>query len=337
MGKVGFGVSFLLIPYPSSLSTGMPVKIPETLPARRILEAEGIFVMGEDRALHQDIRPLQVAILNLMPTKIATETQLLRLLGNSPLQVEITLLRTNSHAAKNTSQEHLLAHYQTFDDVRDRKFDGLMITGAPVEQMPFEEVDYWRELQAIMDWSETNVFSTFHICWGAQAGLYHRYGIPKYQLARKMFGVFPHRILSKNEKLLRGFDDEFLAPHSRHTEIRAEDILRVPDLKLLAVSDQAGVYIVASQDGRDIYITGHSEYDPLTLKAEYDRDVSKGLPIHVPINYYPNDDPTQMPQVRWRGHANLLYTNWLNYHVYQETPYDVEEIPVAKMFAPFGV
>ncbi len=315
----------------------MPVKIPETLPARKILESEGIFVMGEDRALQQDIRPLQVAILNLMPTKIATETQLLRLLGNSPLQVEITLLRTDSHEAKNTSSEHLLAHYLTFDDVRDLKFDGLVITGAPVEQMPFEEVDYWRELQAIMDWSENNVFSTFHICWGAQAGLYHRYGIAKYDLPRKTFGVFPHRVLDRNDKLMRGFDDEFLAPHSRHTEIRAGDIQRVADLKLLAVSDEAGVYMVASRDGRDIYITGHSEYDPLTLKAEYDRDVSKGLPIHVPANYYPHDDPAQMPQVRWRGHANLLYTNWLNYYVYQETPYDVQDIPVKKMFAPFGV
>ena len=315
----------------------MPVKIPETLPARKILEGEGIFVMDEDRALHQDIRALQVAILNLMPTKIATETQLLRLLGNSPLQVEITLLRTDSHESKNTPQEHLLAHYLTFDDVRDRKFDGLIITGAPVEQMPFEHVDYWSELQAIMNWSETNVFSTFHICWGAQAGLYHRYGVPKYQLDHKMFGVFPHNVLSRSEKILRGFDDVFLAPHSRHTEIRVEDVERVPDLKLLAVSDEAGVYIVASRDGRNIYITGHSEYDPLTLKAEYDRDVAKGLPIHVPLNYYPNNDPAREPQVRWRGHANLLYTNWLNYHVYQETPFDVDEIPVKKMFAPFGV
>ena len=315
----------------------MPVKIPETLPARKILEGEGIFVMGEDRAQHQDIRALQVAILNLMPTKIATETQLLRLLGNSPLQVEITLLRTDSHESKNTPQEHLLAHYLTFEDVRDRKFDGLIITGAPVEQMPFEQVDYWPELAAIMDWSETNVFSTFHICWGAQAGLYHRYGVPKYQLDNKMFGVFPHKVLSRSEKILRGFDDVFLAPHSRHTEIRAEDIERVRELKLLSVSDDAGVYMVASRDGRNIYITGHSEYDPLTLKAEYDRDVSKGLPIHVPQNYYPNDDPAREPQVRWRGHANLLYTNWLNYHVYQETPFDVDDIPVKKMFAPFGV
>ncbi|MCC7165362.1 MAG: homoserine O-succinyltransferase [Anaerolineae bacterium] len=315
----------------------MPVKIPETLPARKILEAENVFLMGATRAEQQEIRPLKVAILNLMPTKIATETQLLRLLGNSPLQVEITLLHMESHASKNTPQEHLLAHYETFENVRYQKFDGLIITGAPVEQMPFEDVDYWVELQHVMNWSETNVFSTFHICWGAQAGLYHRYGIPKYDLPAKMFGVFPHRLIKKQEIILRGFDDEFLAPHSRHTEIRAEDIERVPELQLLAVSDEAGVYMIGSRDGRNIYITGHSEYDPLTLKAEYDRDVSKGLEIRVPKNYYPNDDPSQAPLVRWRGHANLLYTNWLNYYVYQETPYDVDEIPAAKMFAPFGV
>lgn len=315
----------------------MPVKIPETLPARKILESENIFVMEQTRAEQQEIRPLKVAILNLMPTKIATETQLLRLLGNSPLQVEITLLHMESHASKNTPQEHLLAHYETFEAVRYQKFDGLIITGAPVEQMPFEQVDYWRELQRVMDWSESNVFSTFHICWGAQAALYHRYGIPKYDLPAKMFGVFPHEVLRNNEIILRGFDDVFYAPHSRHTEIRAEDIERVPDLKLLATSKEAGVYIVGSKDGKSIYITGHSEYDPLTLKGEYDRDVAKGLPIHVPQNYYPNDDPTQTPQVRWRGHANLLYTNWLNYYVYQEAPFDMEEIPVKKMFAPFGV
>lgn len=320
----------------------MPVRIPRSLPARQILQDENIFVMDEDVASRQDIRPLRVAILNLMPTKVATETQLLRLLGNSPLQVEITLLHMESHASKNTPQEHLLAHYQTFEGVRGEKFDGLIITGAPVEQMPFEQVDYWRELQAVMDWSETNVFSTFHICWGAQAALYHRYGVPKYQLPEKVFGVFAHRILGENEIILRGFDDQFLAPHSRHTEVRAEDIERVPELKLLAAADEAGVYIVSSRDGRNIYITGHSEYDPLTLKAEYDRDVAKGLPINIPKNYYPNDDPSKMPRVLWRGHANLLYTNWLNYYVYQGTPYDLEEIPaakgtVAKVFAPFGV
>lgn len=313
----------------------MPVKIAETLPALKVLESENIFVMGEHRAIHQDIRPLRVAILNLMPTKISTETQLLRLLGNSPLQVEITLLHMDSHESKNTPQEHLLAHYETFDAVRHEKFDGLVITGAPVEQMSFEKVDYWRELQQVMDWSETNVYSTFYICWGAQAGLYHRYGIPKYPLPQKMFGVFPHRILIKNETLLRGFDDEFLAPHSRHTEIRAADIARVPDLKLLAVSDEAGVYIVASKDNRRVYITGHSEYDPLTLKAEYDRDVAKGLAINIPKNYFPNDDPSKPPHVLWRGHANLLYSNWLNYHVYEATPYDIKQIPRGATLWPY--
>ncbi len=311
----------------------MPVKIPDTLPARAVLENENIFVMGEKTAIHQDIRPLRVAILNLMPTKIATETQLLRLLGNTALQVEITLLHMDSHESKNTPQEHLLNHYSTFDELRDDKFDGLIVTGAPVEEMQFEKVDYWKELAAVMDWSETHVYSTFHICWGAQAGLYHRYGIPKYPLAAKMFGVFPHRVLSQHEKLLRGFDDEFLAPHSRHTEIRREDVERIPDLKLLAASDEAGVYIVTSKNGRNIYITGHSEYDPLTLKSEYDRDIQKGLPIVIPRNYYPGDDPSQPPLVRWRGHANLLYSNWLNYCVYQVTPYDIRQIPEGGSYA----
>jgi len=305
----------------------MPVKIPSTLPAREILETENIFVMDEDRAIHQDIRALRVAILNLMPTKISTETQILRLLSNSALQVEVTLLNTATHESKNTDAEHLLEHYVTFDDVKDQKFDGLIITGAPVEQMPFEDVDYWQELQRIMDWSETNVESTFHICWGAQAGLYHKYGIPKYDLPRKMFGVFEHRLLNRTESLMRGFDDIFLAPHSRHTEIRREDIEKHSDLQILAESDDAGIYIVSDKDGRNLYITGHSEYDPFTLKAEYDRDVNKGLPIHVPKNYYPNDDPSQTPNVRWRGHANLLYANWLNYYVYQSTPYDLNQIP----------
>jgi len=305
----------------------MPVKIPSTLPARAILENENIFVMGEERARHQDIRPLRVAILNLMPTKIATETQLLRLLGNSALQVEITLLHTATYESKNTDAEHLLNHYATFDEVKDQKFDGFIITGAPVEQMPFEEVDYWEELKRIMDWSETNVESNFYICWGAQAALYHRYGIPKYDLPRKMFGVFEHRVLSSTEKLLRGFDDIFLAPHSRHTEIRREDVDKVNEIQVLAESDEAGLYLLGSKDGRHIFVTGHSEYDPLTLKAEYDRDVNKGLPIHVPKNYYPKDDPTKEPHVRWRGHANLLYVNWLNYYVYQVTPYDPNQIP----------
>lgn len=308
----------------------MPVKIPTTLPARATLERENIFVMDEERAIHQDIRALRVAILNLMPTKIATETQLLRLLSNSALQVEVTLLHTATHDSKNADAGHLLNHYLTFENVHNEKFDGLVVTGAPVEKMPFEEVDYWDELTRIFDWAETNVESTFYICWGAQAGLYHRYGIPKYDLPGKMFGVYEHRILSSTlgaAPLLRGFDDVFLAPHSRHTEIRRADIEKVQELQILAESDDAGVYIVGSKNGRHLFITGHSEYDPLTLKTEYDRDMNKGLPIHVPRNYYPNDDPTQTPTVRWRGHANLLFSNWLNYYVYQVTPYDLNQIP----------
>jgi homoserine O-succinyltransferase len=304
----------------------MPIKIPNQLPATDTLRNENIFVMDEERAVHQDIRPLKIAILNLMPTKITTETQLLRLLGNTPIQVEITLVRTSTYQSKNTSTEHLLTFYETFDQVQDLRFDGLVITGAPVEQMPFEEVDYWEELKMIMEWGRRHVFSTFHICWGAQAGLYHWYGIPKYPLPAKQFGVFPHRVLQKNVRLLRGFDDTFYAPHSRHTEVRRVDIEKVPELDILAESEEAGIYIVASQDGRQVFVTGHSEYDPLTLKGEYDRDVALGLPIAVPSNYYPNDDPSRMPQVRWRGHANLLFANWLNYYVYQETPYDLSNL-----------
>jgi homoserine O-succinyltransferase/O-acetyltransferase len=305
----------------------MPVKIPTTLPARATLERENIFVMDEERAIHQDIRALRVAILNLMPTKIATETQLLRLLSNSALQVEVTLLHTATHESKNTDADHLLNHYLTFEDVCHEKFDGLIVTGAPVEQMPFEEVEYWDELTDIMNWAEANVESTFHICWGAQAGLYHRYGIPKYELPHKMFGVYEHRVLARTESLLRGFDDVFLAPHSRHTEIRRSDVERISDLHILAESEEAGLYLLGTKDGRHLFATGHSEYDPFTLKSEYDRDVNKGLPIHVPKNYYPNDDPTQTPTVRWRGHANLLFSNWLNYYVYQVTPYDLNQIP----------
>lgn len=305
----------------------MPVKIPNSLPARAILESENVFVMGEERAEHQDIRSLQVAILNLMPTKIATETQLLRLLGNSPLQVDVTLMHTATHESKNTDADHLLNHYVTFEDIRKQKFDGLIITGAPVEQMQFEDVDYWNELMEIMDWAEANVESTFYICWGAQAGLYHHYGIPKYALPAKMFGVFEHKTLFPTEKLMRGFDDSFFAPHSRHTEIRRTDIEKIPDLQILAESDDAGVYIVGTKDGRHLFITGHSEYDPLTLKGEYDRDVRKGLPINIPCNYFPKDDPSRFPEVRWRGHANLLYSNWLNYYVYQVTPFDTAQIP----------
>ncbi|HQV93961.1 MAG TPA: homoserine O-succinyltransferase [Anaerolineales bacterium] len=303
----------------------MPVKIPATLPARATLEHENVFIMDEDRALRQDIRALRVAILNLMPTKIATETQLLRLLSNSALQVEITLLHTATHESKNTDAEHLLNHYVTFEEIKNEEFDGLIITGAPIEQMLFEDVDYWNELTQILDWAETNVESNFYICWGAQAALYHRYGIQKYDLPRKMFGVFEHRVLEPNESLMRGFDDVFLAPHSRHTEIRSEDIANVNEIQILAQSDEAGVYIVGSKDGKHIFVTGHSEYDPLTLKGEYDRDVNKGLPIHVPKNYYPNDDPAQSPHVRWRGHANLLYSNWLNYYVYQNTAFDTDK------------
>jgi homoserine O-succinyltransferase len=313
----------------------VPVRIPTTLPARVILERENIFVMGRERAQQQDIRPLRVAILNLMPTKIATETQLLRLLSNSALQVEITLLQTATYQPKNTSSDHLIAHYKTWEQVRKEKFDGLVITGAPIEHLPFEEVEYWDELCTIMDWATTNVFSTLYICWGAQAGLHHRYGIPKYPLPQKMFGVFEHKVLVRNEKLLRGFDDTFLAPHSRHTEVRAADLEKVDDLKLMAVSDVAGLYLAASRDGRHIFVTGHSEYDPLTLKGEYDRDIKQGLPIQIPRNYFPDDDPSRPPLVRWRGHANLLFANWLNYYVYQVTPYNLKHIPHHGTYANF--
>lgn len=313
----------------------MPVIIPETLPAKSVLEGENIFVMGQNRAFHQDIRSLKMAILNLMPTKIITETQFLRLLSNSALQVDVTLINAITHEAKNTSQEHLLAYYRSFEQVKDEKFDGLIITGAPVEHLDFEDVDYWEELQAIFDWSQTNVYSTFHICWAAQAALFHRYGIPKYDLPQKMFGVFQHKVVNGREKLLRGFDDLFYAPHSRHTEIRHEDIEPVPDLMLLAESDDAGVYIVASKDCRQVYITGHSEYDPVTLKNEYDRDVKKGMPIDPPKNYFLEDDPSNPPVVKWRGHAHLLFSNWLNYYVYQVTPFDLQQIPGGGTYSSF--
>ena len=305
----------------------MPVKVPATLPARSILEAENVFLMEENRALHQDIRPIRIAILNLMPTKIATETQLLRLLGNTPLQVEVTLLHMSSHESKNTSAEHLLQHYSSFQEVRPQFFDGLIITGAPVETLPFDEVDYWPELTEVLDWARTHVFSTLYICWGAQAGLYRYYGVPKFPLAEKMFGVFPHAVLARDERVVQGFDDVFFAPHSRHTETRRADILAVPDLVLLAESEEAGVYLVQSKDRRHVFVTGHSEYDPGTLRAEYVRDVEKGLPITVPRNYFPDDDPSREPLVRWRGHSNLLFVNWLNYYVYQETPYDLGLAP----------
>lgn len=304
----------------------MPIKIPDDLPAVETLNNENIFVMTEHRALHQDIRALKIGLLNLMPTKITTEIQILRLLGNSPLQVDIVLLHPESYQSKNTPREHLIKFYKTFKDVKNEKFDGLIITGAPVEQMEFEEVAYWDELTEIMDWSVSNVFSTLHICWGAQAGLYHHYGIPKYLLPKKMFGVFPHTVCKKNEKLLRGFDDEFYVPVSRHTEVRKEDIIKVPELEILSESREAGVYIVTAKNGRQVFITGHSEYDPLTLKWEYERDLSKGMEIEIPRNYFTNDDPNEIPVVKWRAHANLLFSNWLNYYVYQETPYDLNEI-----------
>lgn len=305
----------------------MPVNIPRTLPARTILESENVFVMSETRAGHQDIRPLHLAIVNLMPTKIDTETQLLRLLGNTPLQVEITLLRMDSHESKNTPPEHLAAFYATFDQVRDQKFDGLIVTGAPVELLPFEDVDYWPELCEVMDWSADHVFSTLHVCWGAQAGLYRHYGIKKYPLDQKMFGVFQHRVIDPHSPIMRGFDEVFPAPHSRHTEVRSTDVLATRGLTLLAESDEAGVYLVASQDGRQLFVTGHPEYDRCTLKAEYQRDVARGLEITVPRDYFPADDPTQSPRVTWRSHAFLLYANWLNYCVYQRTPYDLQAIP----------
>ena len=300
----------------------MPVKIPDSLPARGILEAENVFLIEEHKAVHQDIRPLRIAILNLMPTKVATETQLLRLLGNSPIQVEVTLLHTASHEAKNTSAEHLLEHYVSFAEVRHQSFDGLIVTGAPVEQLPYEDVDYWPELTELLDWARTNVFSCLFICWGAQAALYRYYGIPKYALAEKMFGVFPHRLITRHERIVQGFDDFFFAPHSRHTEIKREDVLAEPRLTLLAESDQAGVYMAQSTDHRMVFVTGHSEYDPCTLQGEYARDLGKGLPINIPQNYFPGDDPAREPQVRWRSHANLLFSNWLNYFVYQETPFE---------------
>jgi len=304
----------------------MPIKIPNQLPAAEVLNNENIFIMHEARASSQDIRPLRIVILNLMPEKIVTETQILRLLGNSALQVDIVLIHPKTHSSKNTSEEHLIKFYNTFDDIRDDKFDGMIITGAPVEHLEFEEISYWEELQEIMDWSLTHVYSTYHICMAAQAGLYHHFGVPKYPLEKKMFGVFPHTVNIKNTRLLRGFDDEFLAPHSRHTEVRKEDIEEVAELEILAESPEAGVYIVSAREGRQIFVTGHSEYDPLSLQNEYLRDLNKGLDIEVPKNYYPNDDPSQLPIVRWRGHANLLFSNWLNYHVYQETPYDLDEL-----------
>ncbi len=305
----------------------MPIRIPNNLPATGILEKERIFVMTEDRAYMQDIRPLHLLILNLMPNKIATETQLLRALSNSPLQVNIDLLYTASYHPKHTATEHLVKFYETFADVKDRFYDGMIITGAPVELMEFEEVAYWKELCEIMDWSKTHVYSTLHICWGAQAGLYHHYGIPKYNLPAKVFGVFPHSMTyTKPVKLFRGFDDVFYVPHSRHTEVRKADIERHPNLRILSESEECGVYAVSDLSGRQIFITGHSEYDVNTLRDEYFRDVNKGLPIEIPKNYFPDDDPTKEPHMKWRSSSTLLFMNWLNYYVYQETPFDISTI-----------
>ena len=304
----------------------MPIKIPGDLPAARTLEDENIFVMTERRALTQDIRPLRILLLNLMPTKIVTETQLARLLGNTPLQIEMELLAVRGHTPKNTPREHMLAFYKTFDEVRGEYFDGMVVTGAPVELMPFEEVDYWGELCEIMEWSKSHVHSTFHICWGAQAGLYYHYGVPKVPLPEKLFGVFRHQVTRKGSILFRGSDDVFMVPHSRHTTVERAAVAAVPSLKILAESERAGVYAVSTDGGRQIFITGHSEYDPDTLAREYWRDRDAGLPIHVPENYYPEDDDSRPPVCTWRSSANLLYSNWLNYFVYQVTPYDVQTI-----------
>lgn len=300
----------------------MPIKVPDHLPAKEILNNENIFVMDESVAYHQDIRPLRIAILNLMPTKETTETQLLRLIGNTPLQVEVVLLHPRTHTSKNTSAEHLESFYKTFEEIAHLYFDGMIITGAPVEHLPFEEVNYWDELKDIMDWTKSHVTSTFHICWASQAGLYHHFGVPKYNLDSKMFGVFPHTVEKRNVPLLRGFDELFYVPQSRHTEVRREDIEKIDKLEILSESEESGIYIVASRDGKQIFVTGHSEYDPTSLKYEYDRDVAKGMKVELPRNYFPGDNPDRMPKSTWRAHANLLFSNWLNYYVYQETPYD---------------
>lgn len=304
----------------------MPIKIPESLPAYGTLSNENIFVMTDERAAHQDIRPLEIAILNIMPDKITAETQLLRHIGNTSLQVNVLFLKTATYTPTNTSSEHLEAFYKTFDDIKNRKFDGLIITGAPVETLEFEEVDYWDELKEIMEWSKTHAFSTLHICWGAQAGLNYHYGIPKYQLPEKKFGVFAHTLKNENVKLLRGFDDVYYVPHSRHTEVRHEDIEKDKRLEILSESEESGVYIVSALDGRQIFVMGHPEYDQFALKREYDRDIKKGMKMAIPKNYYPNDDPEKAPKVLWRSHANLLFANWLNYYVYQVTPYAIEKI-----------
>ena len=304
----------------------MPIKIPDQLPSKDILESENIFVMTDYRAIHQDIRPLRLLILNLMPTKIVTETQLLRKLSNTPLQIEVEFLQTLSHSSKNTDPEHLSSFYTSFENIRDKRFDGMIITGAPVENLEFEDVDYWAELCEILEWTSHNVHSTMHICWGAQAGLYYHYGVPKYSLGTKLFGVFKHTALKPQSPFFRGFDDAFYMPHSRYTDVKEQDIVAVPELELLAVSAEAGVFAVKSIDNRRVFITGHPEYDADTLALEYFRDIDKGLPIDVPKNYFPGDDPSAAPSVYWRAHAQLMYSNWLNYYVYQSTPYDIKTI-----------
>lgn len=304
----------------------MPLNIPDKLPAIELLREENIFVIDETRATHQDIRPLKIVILNLMPLKISTETDLLRLLSNSPLQVEIDFLKIEGHAHKNTSAEHMKAFYKTFNNIQHKKYDGMIITGAPVEHLPFEQVTYWDEMKEIMDWSVHNVTSTFFICWASQAALFHFYGVPKYMLDKKMFGVFKHKISDNKLPIFRGFDDEYYVPHSRHTEIRAEDIQKVPDLEIISSSDASGVNMILAKNGRQIFITGHAEYSRNTLHNEYVRDLKKNIPIEVPVNYYENDNPDNNPMLRWRSAANLLFSNWLNYYVYQETPYNLDEI-----------
>lgn len=314
----------------------MPIKIPDLLPAKEILARENIFIMDESRAFKQDIRPLKIVILNLMPLKETTETQLLRLIGNTPLQVEVTLLHPETHLSKNTSMEHLEMFYKTFGDIRHERFDGMIITGAPVENLEFEQVTYWKELQTIMEWADRNVTSTFHICWAAQAGLYHYFGIPKYAMPAKIFGVFPQVVTQPNTKLTCGFDEMFFAPQSRHTDVLREDIEKVPELEIIADSEESGVYIAATKDGKHIFVTGHSEYDAETLKLEYDRDVQKGMDIDVPKNYFPNNDPSKAPRSTWRAHANLLFSNWLNYYVYQETPFELGEVVEGEEFVHAG-
>lgn len=305
----------------------MPIKTQSDLPAKEILEKENIFVMDEKRAVHQDIRAIEIGILNLMPLKEETELQLLRSLSNTPLQVDVTFITVSTHEFKNTSMSHLKKFYETFSDIKHRFFDGLIITGAPIEQMEYEDVDYWGEICEIFEWTKTHVTSTLHLCWGAQAGLYYHYGLKKYLLPKKMFGVYEHRVMNRKVPLVRGFDDCFMAPHSRHTEVRAEDIRRVQELTILAESRDAGVFLAVADEGRKIFVMGHPEYDRMTLDKEYQRDKNKGLPIALPVNYYPNDDDTAKPKLQWRSHGNILYSNWLNYYVYQVTPYDLAGTP----------